>query len=515
MPLNANTRIAVDGAFYKLVESLPVVIVTPCCSCFSIAMPKRRGRKQLSPEKRQQIMDLARGAGHDRSLRWIAQKVGVADLTASRILDQEGIRPKRTVRQRSSQKANPLRKPAITLADVAQAAGLSTSTVSLALRGSPKIAQQTVTIVKGLADKLGYRVHPYVGAHMAAIRRGRITQIRASLAYLYDRRRSWEEASKLVHGPQRQFGPAKETAHRLGYQLEPFIYRSPSTTPAQLRKILYARGIEGLILDLALDKKEDLMDLSGFSYVSLAEIHVPALIISHDGYFNMELMFTRLWRDGYRRVGYISNQGLDRMQHFAPEAAYHQCQQRLLPSQDHIPSLPLDTLQVILKRSRPWVREVENAERYRQHIPKGLTCRNAKKMSSDQLSLSLLKTWLKRHRPDVVIMQSDQIIRLLEELGYRIPQDIGVAHPDLNAGVAGWSGLRPATERIGQSAVRQLVSLINHGERGIPDHNSHLLHAGEWVSGWTTQKQKAASPLTDDAEDFLQLILSRQHPQPV
>lgn len=54
----------------------------------------------------------------------------------------------------------------LTMQDVATAAGVDRTTVSLALRNHPRISLATRKRVQQVADELGYRTHPLVSALM-------------------------------------------------------------------------------------------------------------------------------------------------------------------------------------------------------------------------------------------------------------------------------------------------------------------------------------------------------------
>lgn len=60
--------------------------------------------------------------------------------------------------------------PLVTLGDSAKFAKVSRTTVSLALRNSPRISARMRTRVQALARELGYRQNPLVTAHMAYVR---------------------------------------------------------------------------------------------------------------------------------------------------------------------------------------------------------------------------------------------------------------------------------------------------------------------------------------------------------
>src|SRR5688572_14522424 len=56
---------------------------------------------------------------------------------------------------------------------VAEAAGVSLMTVSLALRNSPRVSSRTRTRIAQLADKLGYRPDPEISRLMSRLRPAR------------------------------------------------------------------------------------------------------------------------------------------------------------------------------------------------------------------------------------------------------------------------------------------------------------------------------------------------------
>jgi transcriptional regulator with XRE-family HTH domain len=64
-----------------------------------------------------------------------------------------------------------MKTPLPTMRDVARRAGVSVSTVSLALRNSPLVSAETQAAVRAAVAELGYRVNPYVAAHMRSRRK--------------------------------------------------------------------------------------------------------------------------------------------------------------------------------------------------------------------------------------------------------------------------------------------------------------------------------------------------------
>ena len=72
--------------------------------------------------------------------------------------------------------------PAPTLRSLAKILGLSRTTVSDALRGSPRVDPNTALRVKKAAREAGYRRNPLAGALMSELRRSRGTAFRGVLA---------------------------------------------------------------------------------------------------------------------------------------------------------------------------------------------------------------------------------------------------------------------------------------------------------------------------------------------
>src|SRR4051812_23519562 len=68
--------------------------------------------------------------------------------------------------------------------DIAKKAKVSIMTVSLALRNSPRVSQQTRTRIRRIADRLGYRADPQIAAMMGYLRTRRTTKDQPVLALI-------------------------------------------------------------------------------------------------------------------------------------------------------------------------------------------------------------------------------------------------------------------------------------------------------------------------------------------
>ncbi len=480
------------------------------------------GRPGISVQTREQILELSRDRpGQTRSQREIARLVGVAQGTVARVLQNQE-RPSSTAPATESAVDPPsLETNGVTLRTVALEAKVSLSTASLALRHSPRVAPLTRQKVEQTARSLGYRVHPYVGAQLAAVRRGRIKQIQAELAYLYWGKSTWEQEMSLPFGPARQFRAAEEKAKEQGYRLEVFPLYQQNMSEQELESVLKNRGIQGLILDLpAYAARDSQFRFDHFSSVALGELdRVKTHVVGHDQFLDGLIAFCQLWLLGYRRICLLNNDTVSLCTLFSYEAAFTLCQNHLLPVDQRIPILPIESLSVNLRhflthQKLPACRHRHDEHDWLRRQPwKKLLPKSGKRDQPPRVQRVILQRWLEEYQPDALICDDRRVYDDLESLGLRIPQDIALVHSNVNTDVAGWSGIRHKDEEIGAAAVELLLHHINLGEMGLPTYPKHMKYEGEWVEGHTTRRLKRPTlPLTETAQRWINRILARRYP---
>jgi len=129
----------------------------------------------------------------------------------------------------------------ITQRDIARAARVDVSTVSLALHAHPRIPAATRNRIQSLAGKMGYRPDPAFASIAACRWQGRRNVKGIMLAFLADDLRSAEPELKLYHqGIVQQAGA-------LGYGVEAFSLQDYASVPAFWR-VIRARGIRGVVI---------------------------------------------------------------------------------------------------------------------------------------------------------------------------------------------------------------------------------------------------------------------------
>jgi DNA-binding LacI/PurR family transcriptional regulator len=125
--------------------------------------------------------------------------------------------------------------------DIARAAGVDVSTVSLALHAHPRIPAATRTRIQSLAAEMGYRSDPALSSIAASRWQGRRSEKGIVLGILSDSLSSAEPELKLYHkGILRQAG-------ELGYGVDTLSLPEYRTAQAFWR-VVQARGLRGVII---------------------------------------------------------------------------------------------------------------------------------------------------------------------------------------------------------------------------------------------------------------------------
>ena len=188
--------------------------------------------------------------------------------------------------------------------DVARAVGCHASTVSLALRGDPRIPTSTREKVRAAAEHLGYRINPMIAAWVRARRAGRPVEQRAAAAYLTCHPDGFQGVAG-VHF-RSIFDGAKERAERYGFSLSEFRLKDYAPDFSRLNKILTTRNVQGVIIGPTLEHHRiEGLDWSRFSLVTIGYgLIAPSLHrVTEDHHLGMKLAFESALTAGHRRIG--------------------------------------------------------------------------------------------------------------------------------------------------------------------------------------------------------------------
>lgn len=348
----------------------------------------------------------------------------------------------------------------VNLRTIAEKAGVSRMTVSLALRDDPQVSKETCEVIRKIARELGYQPNPKVSRAMAELAKSRHIEANERLAFLTsdateDGWCQWQHHVECFNG-------ARQRALDYGYVLEPFWLRRPSMTSEKISRMLWSRGIDGVMIaplgsDYELNGQRTFdFDWDRFSVVELAEtLDEPRFDCArHDHFDGMLLALFSLERLGYRRIGLAMERVLDVRTRHRWYSAY------LL-----------------------W----ESVRGYTQDLPVHFY---------EQFDVDCLVKWQKECHLDAVVSIRNSLCDELAEAGLQIPEELGIAVLDRPAGEdPRLSGISQHTAAIGSAAADLLVGLVRRGKKGVPDFPNQKICAGIWVEGNTTHQ--VGEPLDD------------------
>jgi LacI family transcriptional regulator len=332
-----------------------------------------------------------------------------------------------------------------TLQDVADRARVHRSTVALALRDHPRIPADTRERIKEIAEKLDYRMNPFVAALMQSRRSGRAVR-HATLAFVtnYPTRYGW----RPQHHDRPDFFPgAVKRAEEFGYKLEHFWLAEPGMTPARFCDILVARGVHGLIIG-RMPPGQHALELTWerFSTVALGmTLRSPRLHHVTENHFDTASQAMQQCRErGYLRPGFVYSEANDSPSVGDRWMGAYLLQQLKLRPEDRLPPCP---------------GEPTDGRRF--------------------------ATWFRRERPDALLVTHSQPVQAwLREMGLHVPRDVGLVEledrPEL-----GTAGVYYDPAKIGALAVEMLTGLMHRNETGVPCDQHEVMLTGEWREGTT------------------------------
>ena len=340
-----------------------------------------------------------------------------------------------------------------TLTALARAAGLGISTVSYALRDSPKISPETRERVKQLAEKLGYRPHPAVSALMAHVKAGRQPRDPTKIAFV------WTEPDALKRNTpfhSQSIAGARKRAQERGYLLEEFHLFERGMTSSRLSDVLKARGIAGIVfsgcesstsLHLEMDWKFHAAAIIGNAPCT-PELHRAG----YHHFMGMRRIMAELVARRYKRPVAVLESFVNARTSLALEAAflvYHPSPSRARASLFFVPEV------------------------------KG----------------RLIRPWLNRQRPDVVIVIRHSMIASLKKVLPPVSEKIGFAVISIEEELGSSSGVDPGHEMVAANAVDLVIGQLLRNETGVPEHPRQLLFAGHWIEGGSLRPKPAGTAL--------------------
>ncbi len=382
------------------------------------------------------VLSRSRHAGIHDPTRW---NIGV-----HRPIDRP---PKKRLRYRfaigeSNRPDMPASSP--TLRSLAKVLGLSRTTVSDALRGSPRVDPNTAQRVKKAAREAGYRRNPLAGALMSELRRSRGTAFRGVLAAIDFNEPDRPEAATRFHR-ELVLGAAGR-AVELGFKVEKFLVGHAGVSVQRLDSILQSRGIHGVLLLPAWGEP----DLSNLDWTRFSGVYTDYMIerpalhsVCSDHYRSMLAALQRLLALGYRRPGLFLQQHHDERLQYRWGAAFRAFQENQ-PGLHVIPPLIVQ-----------------------------------------ELTRGPFLQWFRRYKPDVVLGHDTTAIDWMESSGAEVPATHGFVCLNVLRQTRPCAGLDLLPRNLGARAAELLIAQLQRNETGIPEWPTTTTVAAHWVDGPT------------------------------
>jgi DNA-binding LacI/PurR family transcriptional regulator len=316
-----------------------------------------------------------------------------------------------------------------TIRSIAQEAGVSPMTVSLALRNHPNAAKETRLRVQQIAERLGYRPDPTISKLMTHLSTQRSHRLRATMCCLSTHKHPEKDwYLKAV------YEGARQRAGELGYSMDLLTVGENDLARAQrTERILRARSVQGLLLLPMASSGEfhGVENWERFSVVcSTMSVTSPVMHrVIPDVYENMVHLCRELGARGFRRLGLVITRAHDlRVGNRQTAAmAWHN---------RYNTSTPVDPL--IL----------------------------------DGQDDKLFTTWYRREKPDVLVVVNETMVSQLTPLlpaSARSKQAFALTSmADLRAKTK-YPHIDERPGQIGRRSTELLAGLIQHGDRGLPE----------------------------------------------
>lgn len=323
-----------------------------------------------------------------------------------------------------------------TIRSLARQAGVSTATVSLALRNAPRISAETREKIQRLAVAAGYTSNPAVSRILSKYRSD--SPYFGTLAFVQT---SSNPLDRELESVGTWLKSASKRALELGYQLDTFALEN-DITPQRLAAILEARGIHALLLAGPFSRNTIPRELAvlwkNTACVVLGEhtVSPPLSCVMNDQFATARQAMEEILRRGYQRPALCLHPDLDGVLEGRFRAGY------LLGSEQFSSRIPVFDFN-------------PTAEQKFVH-------------------------WIRRWKPDAILTLHPEIMKWCRIAGLN---SVGLAHLDLTSELTRWAGMQQDNEHVGSAAVELLIGQLHFNMRGVPAFQQSLQLGSRWKNG--------------------------------
>ena len=328
--------------------------------------------------------------------------------------------------------------------DIAKALGVNQSTVSLALRGDASISKRVQNRVREAAKRLGYHPNAYVTALMSHVRSGRKVTAKGIIALLvnYTSKQEWLQN----HVYRAYYEGVMQRGTELGFRVESFFIQEPDMATSRIEPILFARGIQGVIVAPPNPGNRKLeLHWERYAYVGTGYPTEDQQFdrVANDHYQNVAIAFRELFQLGYKRVGMCLPASIyNNTRRYRWVAGFLECQERLSRG-----------CRIPLFIGRP-----------------------------NEVPLDKFRRWHARWRPDALVTISGQEQPWLDAMSLQSPEDICLVCLARPPG-SPFAGVEERSDCLGSTALELVAAKIARNEYGPPSLAKLILIEGRWTGG--------------------------------
>lgn len=120
-------------------------------------------------------------------------------------------------------------------------------------------------------------------------------------------------------------------------------------------------------------------------------------------------------------------------------------------------------------------------------LPDNATRRAAPFLLTPEWTRERFSRWFEEDRPDAIVTTGPEVEQWLHDLGLSIPEEVGLAHLNINPGMSHFTGIDQQSTQVGYASVDLLLSLMRYNDRGIPAVPSAFMVEGKFQAGQTTR----------------------------
>lgn len=340
---------------------------------------------------------------------------------------------------------------------VADLAGVSKSSVSLALRDDPRLALATRRRIQEVAERLGYRKNPIVASLMAQLRVSQSPRAKTNLGLLNC---SAHQDLFEVDSTFRNYRDGiREGAERGGYMIEELWADELGLKSAGLKQILRAKKLRGLILAMGAEPKPLFADHPEFFrdfcvvVVGVDRTDPPLPRAASNLFRTVRDAIETAFHLGYKRPGIVVAERTDKI-----------CDRRF---------------------SAGFASVMADRDVRRDNMVPPLL--------RDSLSRAELAKWIKKWHPDALITDRTEVRDWLDRDKFPVPDKMGLIHLDWTESLEGWAGMRRNARLVGEAAADLVISQITNNEFGPPAHPRLVLIESDFIHGASVRGTGAAA----------------------